>query len=206
MRTRLREGRGGAAGELEFYAHRYPHGYMHKIWPDHVERVAASVDFIQRHTADLVWTEDTLVADLSCGDAAIAGGVRERCGGRLYLADLVDGMQADAHGGLDAVGPIHLTVHQLDTGEADLVVLSETIEHLEDPEAVLRLLRPKTHHLFVSTPLGETGDDNPEHYWGWDVEGVYDLLTDTGFEPIACVPFTPQFAGSPYTFQFWMCL
>lgn len=205
MRTRLREGRGGAAGELEFYAHRYPHGYTHQRWPDHVERVAASVDFIQRHTADLVWTDDTLTVDLSCGDAAIAGGVQTRCGGRLYLADLVDGTQADAYGGLDAVGPIEETVHHLRTGGADLFVCSETIEHLEDPEAVLRLLRPKTHRLFVSTPLGETTDDNVEHYWGWDADGVHDLLLDTGWNPVAFEKFTPQFEGSPYVFQFWMC-
>lgn len=204
MRTRLRPGRGDAE-ELEFYSHRYPHGYTHQRWPDHVERVAASVDFIQRHTADLVWTHDTLVADLSCGDAAIAGGVQTRTGCRLLLGDLIDGTQADPYGGLDAVGPLEHTAFHLRDGGADLLICSETLEHLNDPEAILRLLRPKTARLFVSTPLGETTDDNPEHYWGWDAEGIHDLLLDTGWSPVACEKFTPEFAGSPYTFQFWMC-
>lgn len=206
MRTRLRPGRGDA-GELEFYAHRYPHGYTHQRWPDHIERVAASVDFIVRHGGPaLAGPLAATVADLSCGDAAIAGGVRAKTGCRLVLSDLVDGGQADAVSPLDCTGPIEQTAeHLLADGEAHLVIVSETIEHLEDPEAVLRLLRPKTERLFVSTPLGETADDNPEHYWGWDAEGVYDLLTDCGFDPVACETFHPEFEGSPYTFQFWMC-
>lgn len=206
MRTRLRPGRGGDAGELEFYSHRYPHGYTHQRWPDHVERVAASVDFIVRSIPPETLLYGGVVADLSCGDAAIAGGVRAKTGCRLVLADLVDGGQADAVMQLDCTGPLEQTAeHLLADGEADLVVCSETIEHLDDPERVLRLLRPKARHLFVSTPLGETTDDNPEHYWGWDAEGVYDLLTDTGWTPVACERFSPEFAGSPYTFQFWMC-
>lgn len=205
MRTRLREGRGGAAGELEFYAHRYPHGYTHQRWPDHVERVAASVDFIVRHIPPEL-LDDAIVADLTCGDAAIASGVRTKTGCRLVLSDLVDGGQADPVSPLDCTGPIEETAaHLLADGEADLVICSETIEHLEDPEFVLRLLRPKTRRLFVSTPLGETTDDNVEHYWGWDADGVHDLLLDTGWNPVAFEKFTPQFEGSPYVFQFWMC-
>lgn len=207
MRTRLRPGRGDA-GELEFYAHRYPHGYMHRIWPDHVERVAASVDFIVRHIPEQL-LGGAVVADLSCGDGAIAGGVRERTGADLFLGDLVDGGQADEVGPLGCIGPIDQTAFHLgrteDDDGADLIICSETVEHLDDPEHVLRLLRPRTHRLFVSTPLGETDDRNPEHYWGWDLDGVFDLLVDTGFHPIAHETFAPQFPGSDYTFQFWMC-
>jgi hypothetical protein len=208
MRTRLRPGRGDA-GELEFYSHRYPHGYMHRMWADHVERVAASVDFILR-TSGLTELGECLVADLSCGDGAIAGGVRAAgINAHLFLGDLVDGGQADPVGAIDCIGPIDQTVFHLgrreDGNAADLVVCSETLEHLDDPEHVLRLLRERTDRLFVSTPLGEDDDRNPEHYWGWDTEGVHDLLVDCGFRPVAQETFTPQFEGSDYTFQFWMC-
>lgn len=207
MRTRLRPGR-TPDEELEFYSHRYPHGYRHKIWPDHVERVAASAAFIDREWSYLRPIPDDgrgpIVADLSCGDAALASRVQQLTHAHLVLSDLVDGGLPEGPATTLWYGPLHQTVGLLEDGEVDLFVCSETLEHMDDPEALLRQIRPKTSHLFVSTPLGETSPDNPEHYWGWDQGAVHDMLTECGFTPTAYEAFTPS-TVQHYTFQFWMC-
>ena len=85
----------------------------------------------------------------------------------------------------------------------DLYICSETIEHLDDPEATLAKIRKKTKYLVVTTPNGEDNNGNPEHYWGWDVEGVRDLLTATGFTPV--ISNILHFERFIYDYQFWGC-
>ena len=65
MRVRLRERH---PDEAAFYAERYPQGYDHTVWPDHVERVAETVRFTVR---SLKGTSGDSVADLSCGDGVL---------------------------------------------------------------------------------------------------------------------------------------
>ena len=43
----------------------YPYGYQHTVWPDHVERVAASIDFIGTWVTESGMTLDS-ISDLSC--------------------------------------------------------------------------------------------------------------------------------------------
>jgi hypothetical protein len=190
MIERLRPGR-TEAEELSFYTARYPHGYDHTVWPDHVERIAASVAFIRARMG----VAGIRIADLSCGDGAIVAGLAS--GVRPVLGDLLFG-----HADLDLIGPAADTVELI--GQVDLLVCSETLEHLDDPGHFLRAARPQATRLFVSTPCGESGTGNPEHYWGWDQDGIRELLEDAGWEPYAQQLFTPE-ADSPYVFQFWLC-
>ena len=82
-------------------------------------------------------------------------------------------------------GPIEETIEEFDDNELDLFVCSETIEHLDDPDAVLARIRAKAHRLMLSTPIGETDPaDNPEHVHGWTVDGVLDMLRATGWRPV----------------------
>jgi hypothetical protein len=57
-------------------------------------------------------------------------------------------------------------------------ICSETIEHLDNPEAtLLKIKRKKTRSLIVDNSLGSIiNDGNPQHYWGWDRIGVRELL------------------------------
>lgn len=197
-RIKLREPR-TPEQELAFYQERYPQGYDHTVWPDHVERLHASVEFLSP------WIQGrriTTAADLSCGDGALIDllpwPVEERTKG-----DLVAGPY------LDVIGPLPDTLETLTGTTVDLYLCSETLEHVADPDALLYTISQYAEHLFVSTPVGEPQTSgNLEHYWSWNPGDVRDMLTASGWLPMAYQRFRPVYQAPgdphPYTFQFWL--
>ncbi|MFI6496898.1 hypothetical protein [Nonomuraea typhae] len=181
MRLRLRP-----AHTPERLAEIYAQPHDHTRWIDHHLRVGVTIEFCRWFTACGVQT----VADLSCGNAAIANAldVEER-----LLGDLAPGYQW--------TGPIEDTIHQI--RNVDLFVLSETLEHLDNPDAVLKEIRAKTRYLVLSTPEGETGKANIEHYWGWDSAEVESMLIVAGFRPEIHTVLELREYG--YDFQIWGC-
>lgn len=172
MRVRLRDD--PTPGELaELYPE--PHdarrfGYGHGL------RVAMTIQL-----AALRALGGRSIADLSCGNGDVVTGVndlRQREGRRPLIAYM-----GDFAPGWPIHGPIEATIDQIP--DVDVFVCSETIEHLTDPDAVLRAIRAKAQCLVLSTPIGETTRGNPEHLWGWDQAGVAEMLTDAGFDPAA---------------------
>ena len=75
----------------------------------------------------------------------------------------------------------------------DLVVLSEILEHLEDPRAALRAIRPMLSEsglVFVNVPINSP---SPDHlYLMENLDDARALLTDTGFEIVAEDAFGTQ--------------
>lgn len=163
----------------------YPTAYDHTRWPDHIQRVQATIELAQR-----ICPSPTSVADLSCGDAAITNALNAPT---TILGDLTPGHELH--------GPIEDTIHQI--GHVDLFICSETVEHLDNPDAVLVHIRKHATRLVLTTPIGETNTDNPEHYWGWDQEAVRDMLTAAGWKPV----FQQDLVTTPryYDFQLWGC-
>jgi hypothetical protein len=168
----------------------YAKPHDHLQWDDHVYRV--DVTSAMAHS---MLPRGGTVADLSCGNALIARRLESTHEARMILGDFAPGWPL--------VGPIEQTLEQIP--KVDLFVCSETIEHLDDPDAVLRAIREKTNRLLLSTPDGEDDDRNPEHVWGWDTEAVEKMLRDAGFAPdIKCV-LDLRPAGCEYAFQIWAC-
>lgn len=173
FRTRLRS-MPTAAQLAELY--RKPHD--HRQWPDHLLRVSTSIAVGAWLLRDL---EGVTIADLSTGDAAIPHGIAVQLGQNevptwTRLGDFAPGYAVQ--------GPIEETVEYLDDDSVDLFVCSETIEHLADPDTVLKRIRAKAHRLLLSTPIGEHDPTlNPEHVWGWDVEAVCQMLVAAGWRP-----------------------
>lgn len=210
-RFRLRDVR-SAEAERALYSGTYPEGYRHDVWPDHVERVTASVRMIRRYYNEIV-----SVADLSCGDAAIVRGlVGMKRFRSAYLGDL-NGVRIRTD---DEWGPVHavqvppgplpdtVTAENLDGGQVDLYVLSETIEHMDDPDGLLRLLTGAARYLFLSTPLNEVaGSGNMEHYWSWGQDDMHGMLLDAGWDPLELkilVPESTRHMENAYRYQLWM--
>ncbi len=76
---------------------------------------------------------------------------------------------------------IEQTIHSI--GQVDLFICSETVEHLDNPDQALADIREHAQMLVLSTPLAEFHAGNPQHYWGWDHDGVREMLEGAGWKP-----------------------
>ena len=158
--------------------------HQHNRWEDHILRVKMTIALAS------YFTEVKSVADLSAGDAVIINAIQAE---RKYI-----GYFAPSY---EFVGPIEKTINEIP--DVDLFICSETIEHLDNPDEVLAMIGKKTKHLILSTPDGEIDNGNPEHYWGWDNEGVRQMLLAAGFIPKAFANFRVIDLG--YMYQAWAC-
>jgi hypothetical protein len=163
--------------------------HRHDRWIDHQVRVRQTIAVGQVY-ADASET----IADLSTGDAAIPRGLATK-GQGLILGDFAPKYPI--------VGPIEETIDTI--SNVDLFVLSETLEHLDDPDLVLRKIRSKTKALILSTPLEEWDTDNLEHYWAWSKEDIHGMLGEAGFHANIYSSVQFEYLGG-YGFQIWGCL
>lgn len=168
------------------YAQLYSQIYNHSKWDAHVERVNKTIEVLDRF-AHTTYSES--VADLSCGDGAVINNSRHP-------------WQKKIIGDYATTGPIEEAVRTMDS--VDMFVLSETLEHIEDPDTLLLQIRESASHLVLTTPCNETNNENPQHYWGWDTEGVAIMLGNADFNSTHCELFTPN-SNNYYTFQIWTC-
>jgi len=173
----------------------YDHPYDHTHWSDHVERVKWTI----AHGIHLAHTVNAVnLVDLSCGDGAILRGIAEVLPeSTLYFGDLVHAPH------VEHVGPIEEAL-RLEGLCGDLLVMTETLEHLKDPDAVLRAARNRFRAILVSTPIDEDNDvhgDNVEHYWSWGTDDISEMLVEAGWTPIHFSRLDLPF----YDFQLWGC-
>lgn len=172
--------------------YRRPHD--HRRWPDHRLRVTATVDvarWMLHPRIDEVPAAAGRAADLSCGNGAILNAVPAAV---RYFGDFAPGWEY--------TGPIEQTISELPR-DVDLFICSETIEHLHDPDGVLKQIRGRARTLVLSTPVDAFDDPNPEHYWAWSRDDVEQMLTAAGFttQVYTAVDFRPH--SGPYCFGIW---
>jgi len=179
MRQRLR-----SAYEDDALKNIYPVPHNHLQFADHIIRVNTSIDLLKK------FGSYESIADLSAGDATIINSLESD---QKYIGDFAPGYEI--------TGAIENTINEIP--EVDLFICSETLEHLDNPDAVLTAIREKTNYLFVSTPNGESNNHNPEHYWGWDSEDMKEMLIKAGFEPQ--VFHLLEFKNYVYDYQMWIC-
>ena len=180
MRLRLRS----AYSENEIQAiYLQPHN--HTKHEDHIIRVQKSIELLKEYNTY------NSIADLSAGDAAIIYSIDA---GVKYIGDYAPGYAITGH--------IDKTINYLP--EVDLFICSETLEHLDDPDATLKAIRKKTKYLFISTPNGEDDNNNPEHYRGWNNEDMKQMLIDAGFDPVLYYLLELK-EKYHYDFQMWIC-
>ena len=173
-------------------------------WRDHEARLLATA-------AAVSWLKPSTVIDPACGDASIVTAAnRLNPIDRAFLSDISQ-PQIDS---LDAVGLPYRA--SLLCGDAikvmstlpvcDLVVLTEILEHVESPEAVLSMAYHRAGHLVASSPLNEDpGVGNHEHVWSWDKQGYREMLESVGWVPVAYQEVSFYVPGWPYAFQIWTC-
>lgn len=168
----------------------YATPHDHRRWRDHELRVTVTL-------AAARWLCGPVrsAADLSAGNGWLLDGVQADA---KWYGDLA----ASAAGWLH--GPIEETIDQIPG--VDLFLCCETLEHLDDPGAVLQRVRAKTRSLVVSTPVGAWHDSNPEHLWAWDRAGVERLLDAAGFRTVAYATSDARATvRHSYEFGVWAC-
>jgi hypothetical protein len=185
MRLRLRP-----AHDAETLARIYPKPHDSSRYGRGTKmRVEMTIGFAQAVWPDV---ETLLVADLMCGDGKIAS--------NLGLTPIL----GDIAPGYPITGPIEMTIGGL-TGSVDLFVLSEALEHLDEPLVVLHSIREWSERLLITTPLGAYNDlwENPEHYWAWDRQGVEELFALAGWTVQAFASLDTRPLGEPYHYGMW---
>lgn len=165
----------------------YAAPHDHTRWDDHRIRVGATIEACRWFTSR---GDVTSVADLSCGDGTIA-----------HALDVNEVVLGDYAPGYAYTGPIEETLERIP--HVDLFVCSETLEHLDDPDTVLKQIRAKAARLVLSTPVDAGRDANPEHYWSWGRGNVEAMLTAAGFTVEVFMAVDPRPAGRYYQFGIW---
>jgi Methionine biosynthesis protein MetW len=120
------------------------------------------------------------VTDLGCGDGSLLEMLS--LGSHAWGYEIGDGDVNHARSrGLDVRAGSIITG---DLEYGDLIIVSEVLEHLDDPVAFLRSL-PHDRFLVVSSPSRETGSwHNSIHTWAWDLHGYRDVLSRGGWDAI----------------------
>jgi hypothetical protein len=169
----------------EIYA--TPHDHR-RFGRGHGERVFKMMELVDGTT----WGS---AADLSCGNGVVLDSVDAPV---KHYGDLAPGWPI--------TGPLEQTL--VDLPDVDLYVMGETLEHLDDPALVLRLVSARARWLLLSTPIGAWGDTNEEHYWAWDREGVEELIAQsTSDGAVVLTDFhevNTRVYGEPYCYGVWL--
>lgn len=177
----------------------YPEPHDHRRYGrGHVERVrvttGAALALIRRYAPS---PQRVTVADLSCGDEAIIGGIRkERAVQRSYTGDLAPGREFE--------GPIERTISEVPS--VNLFVCAETLEHLDDPDSVLAQIREKAQLFVCSTPVGAWDDANAQHLWAWSVAEVSQMLESAGWRIVQYCEVDSTLYGESYIYGIWGCI
>lgn len=150
------------------------------------------VDAATRIIADRPATNARVeVSDLGCGD----GGLLQQ----LNAYATIDGWGYDFQPSnaagwgergvigipLDVFGGEHVIHHDVTLGQ--IVVMTEVLEHLTDPHAVVRTIarQPHVKYVVASSPHTENSGSHDEcHAWAWDVSGYSDLFRTAGYDII----------------------
>ena len=163
----------------------YSKPHDHNNWHDHLIRVEAT-----KQVAKWMFDGDT-VADLSCGNAEIPRSLDAKY---TFLGDFAPGYQFQ--------GSIEETIEELPE-KVDMFICSETLEHLDNPDAVLEKIRSKSDNIIISTPMDNWNDPNEEHYWAWSKSDIEVMLRMAGFEPEIFMAI--ELPNYLYNYQIWGC-
>lgn len=178
-------------------------------WADHQLRTLVT-------GATIAWLQPDSVFDPACGDGSIvAAADRVRPIGHAFLADVsepnIDRLVRDRRTGWQyAIASIETFIdlpNQIGSafyGDVDVIVLTEILEHLVNPDVILAQAKQKARHLVASSPEMRPGqvDGNPEHIWMFDADGYREMLEAAGWQ---VVQHTTLRFNSDYDFGIWVC-
>ena len=174
-------------------------------WHDHVLRVQVT-------SALISWIRPVTILDPAAGDGSIVAASH-----RLvpiegaYVADISRPNFYKLGAAMRPLLPPNLrvacqTIEETlaDDFQFDVVVLTEILEHVEDPVSILKMARERASFLVASSPVfldANHLDSNPEHLWMFDANGYAEMLKEAGWDEFVFIPI--HLADFPYDFQLW---
>lgn len=141
----------------------------------HQPRISKAIEFI-------VATGASPVVDLGCGDGGLLSVIHHlwiKSWGYDFTPQAVE----------YAVQERRVEAYELDfvTDSAQITwapvaVITEVLEHLDDPHAFLQVIQPNVRYLVASSPVNETKHiHDPCHAWVWDMLGYKEMIEGAGF-------------------------
>lgn len=169
-------------------------------WPDHVARSYVTGGL-------LAWLKPDTVLDPACGDASVVRVALRQWPFRAILGDIgranIDAVKKFINGEADYVVGDALELIR-GVGKVDVIVLTEFLEHVHDPDEYLRSSLGMANWLIASSPemRPRQRDRNPEHLWMFDEGGYREMLEGAGWKVVQ-----RTFLGfkSDYDFGIWVC-
>lgn len=114
------------------------------------------------------------VTDLGCGDGGLLSLIRD-IPSRGY-----DFQPANMEGWAErqvTARALDFVAHPEDIVWGELVVVTEVLEHLADPHALVESISRNSKYIIASSPYGETAEHHAEeHAWGWDMQGYQQMF------------------------------
>ena len=177
---RLFEGDVPYVSTAAFHADRERAPHLEQGW--HRPRLEAAASFVRMIT-DRQPVKDRTVSDLGCGDGGLLSLLT---GPGDITAWGYDFAPANAIGWAERnVSAVALDVFGDDWPQVRLgtvTVMTEVLEHLADPHAVLRQVRAGSRFLVCSSPWNEGPNSHcAEHAWAWDLEGYAAMIQAAGW-------------------------
>lgn len=173
------------------------------------------------HTKRILFTKNLLsiagiqepiqsIADLSCGDGTLIHCLcKHYNANEAYIGDYnkenIDRTKEKLKNRdvKTLQGTIEKTIWEIPK-KVDVLLMTEILEHLEDPDSIMKIAFYRAKSVIISTPLDEVGNGNPGHYWSWGKQDIYDMLYEIGWEPLIYSELTLLKPRSDLKFQFWV--
>ena len=169
-------------------------------WSDHVLRAHVTAGIIAA-------LHPVSVIDPACGDASIVR-LADRLSpiARITLGDVSGKNVENARLVLPGARVVRDDAVWLvrKSAKHDMIVLTEILEHLEDPDELLKEARQKADFLVASSPVmrSDQKDENPEHLWMFSAEGYEFMLKEADW---TVASWTVIYPGAEYDFGIWVC-
>lgn len=182
---KLFEGSVPEVSTAEFHRDRERAPHLEQAW--HRPRLELAAEFVRQAVQDVApYGEWASVSDLGCGDGGLLSLLKDI---ESLTAWGYDFCPANAAGWAErGVTAYPLDVFDEDTQRAllgDVTVMTEVLEHLEDPHGVLSWVRRRSRFLVCSSPWNENSAQHcDEHAWAWDVPGYAAMIQDAGWTVI----------------------
>lgn len=160
----------------------------------HVARLHAAADLVVR----LFMSDKVIMSavDIGAGDGALLERVRAQGGDIVEACWGYDIIAADVAYAREERG-VQVTQANVQTDYydtdgvpvewADVVIMTEVLEHMADPHAFLVSLhkRSEIRYVVASSPHSETAENHEwNHAWAWDTDGYRAMFEAAGFRSV----------------------